>query len=289
MSDPYVALNGAIVAADTAALAVTDRGFLYGDGIFETIRITEGVPFRLNAHVNRLIDSAHLLRFPPTLTAHGIEGTIQALLNANDRRDGTLRITVSRGSSQTGLDPNSHDQDNGTVPSMLITTAGRRATLADGCRMVSVAARRDEQAAISRVKSTSYLPNILARFEVKDVGADEGLLLNTSGAVAECTVSNVFWVRGQVVYTPSVECGILPGITRAAVLELARRDSILVAEGAFDARSLFEADAVFLTNSLIGLAAVSSVDDRTFASTENPVLEQLRTAYHELVANETSP
>jgi aminodeoxychorismate lyase len=283
MSDPFVALNGTLIPTDTASVPISDRGLLYGDGLFETIRIYSGVPFRLHSHLNRLSKAAETLRFRTTLTEQAFEATISELLSANVRSDGVLRVMVTRGSGEPGLDPN-----EALVPTVLMTTSPARATLAPGCHVVTVQARRDERSPLSLLKSINYLPNILARFEVKDRNADEGLSLNVAGAVAEGTVSNVFWMKGSVLYTPAISCGILAGVTRQIVLEIAEKEGILVAEGSFGLSALRGAEALLLTNSLIELVSASRLDDLCFENRDHPIITKLQDAYREIVGRETT-
>lgn len=275
-------MNGRLCASGTATLQPTDRGILYGDGLFETIRVYGGVPFRLYDHWERLCEAATVLRFSLPLTAQDLEATVQQVLTANTRKDGTLRITVTRGAVYGGLDPHPV-----ATPTVLISTAPLRSTLRAPCRVVTVGIRRDEASPLSRIKSLNYLPNILARFEVKDKGADEGLMLNTRGAVAEGTVSNIFWIKRRILFTPSVDCGILPGITRAVVMDSAEAAGLLTAEGAFDPTTLQNADAVFLTNSLIEIAPVHRLDDRTFDTNNHPDVAALQNAFRRRVITET--
>lgn len=283
MSDTFVALNGTLIPSDTASVPISDRGLLYGDGLFETIRIYNSVPFRLHCHLSRLLKAAETLRFTTTLTEKAFEDTISELLSANGRSDGVLRVMVTRGSGESGLDPN-----EASVPTVLMTTSPLRATLGPGCRVVTVQARRDERSPLSLLKSINYLPNILARFEVKDRSADEGLSLNVSGSVAEGTVSNVFWVKGSVLYTPAITCGILGGITRQVVLEIAEKEAILVAEGSFSPSTLRDAEAMLLTNSLVELVSPSQLDDRCFEKRDHPIITKLQNAYREIVERETT-
>lgn len=282
MSDPFIYINGRIYPSDAASVPPQDRGLLYGDGLFETLRIYGGVPFRLHAHWKRLCEAATVLRISLPLTYEDMDTAVQQVLTANARTEGAMRITITRGSGHAGLDP--HPE---ATPTVLITTAPRRSTLNVPCRLVTVSVRRDETSALSRIKSLNYLPNILARFEVKDKNADEGLLLNTQGTVTEGTVSNIFWIKGQILFTPSVDCGVLPGITRAAVMEVAEETGLLVAEGAFDPAAPRNADAVFLTNALIEIAPVRSLDDHIFDERGSEAIERVWKAYRQLVTIET--
>lgn len=255
---------------------------LYGDGLFETLRLYSGKLFRLEAHRKRLCKAAAALRIPLPGHLENLSALIEDVCKANNRLEGAVRVTLTRGITRSGLDP-SPDQ----MPTLQITTAPLREGLERPIHLVSVRIRRDETSPLSQIKSLNYLPNILARFEVKDHKADEGLLLNTGGYIAEGTISNVFWIKDEVLYTPSPDCGILSGIAREVVIESAEALGIPVIEGKFSLSALEDTQSIFMTNSLIEMAPVIMFNDRPYRSDTTPMITQLQEAYQQAVREET--
>lgn len=281
MPDPIAWLNGRLVDIGTPQVSLTDRGLLYGDGLFETLRIYQGKPFRLAAHRSRLEAAAQLLRISLPAEIDELADMIQAVSRANDRRDGAVRITLTRGSGESGLDPASD-----ASPTLQITSAPLRDGLDRPLHLVTVSIRRDGGSPLSRIKSLNYLPNILARFEVKEQQADEGLMLNTEGHIAEGTVSNIFWVKNDVLFTSSLDCGILPGIAREVVLQSAEDHGVKVLEGEFPPSELEEADDIFMTNSLMEIAPVVKFNDRLLSGATSSIIMQLQAAYQQAIHEE---
>lgn len=279
MPDPLVWLNGKLTPTDRPCLLPTDRGMLYGDGLFETIRIYQRRLFLLDAHFQRLAAAALQLRLSVPPFERVRDGAHQ-LIAANGRDDGFLRMTLTRGPT-SGLDSTLEGS-----PTLLLTTGPLRPNSNQPWRLVTVSIRREANALLSGIKSLNFLPNILARFEVKDQGADEGLMVNTQGAVAEGTISNLFWIAGTTLFTPSLACGVLPGITRAVTLNLAQEIGMTVQEGVFFPDELARAEGVFLTNALIEITPVSLFDGKPTRDTGLPAIDRLKTAYREKVSRE---
>lgn len=279
MPDPLVSLNGVLTPTDKPCLLPTDRGVLYGDGLFETVRIYHSRLFRLETHLQRLASAAVKLRLsPPSLER--VVGEVRQLIDANGRENGFLRITLTRGTTP-GL-----DSTREVSPTLLLTTGPLRPNTDQPVRLVTVTIRREANALLSGIKSLNYLPNILARFEVKDQGADEGLMLNTQGAVAEGTISNIFWITGNTLFTPALACGALPGITRAVTLDMAMEIGMAFREGVFFPDELDRADCVFVTNALIEITPVSWFDGKPTRNTGFSAIDRLKTAYRQKVSRE---
>lgn len=278
----WIYLNGRFVSKADALISVFDHGFLYGDGVYETLRTYRGRLFMLQPHLARLKRSARLIGldlpvadkdWPPllgeTLERNG--------LGRSGNADAHLRITVSRGEGELGLDPNLCKQP--TVVVMAKPLAPYPAHLfAEGVSLAIVPIRRNLDAALSpQIKSLNFLNNILAKQEATQAGAFDALMLNAGGQIAECTTSNLFFVQGGRLCTPSVECGILDGITRGVVLQLAREHGIPSEEGRYGVDDLRQAEEGFLTNTSMEIMPVRTIDARPVgAGQPGPVTARLR-------------
>ena len=252
--------NGAIVPIQEATVSVLDRGFLYGDGIFESMRAYDGRVFKLDEHLARFAASAEALRLPLPYAKGEIEEAIGGLLKANDLADAYLRLALSRGVGGHRL-----SLDGDFEPTIVMTarpfTAYAREFYRQGMAAVTAGFHTSSDSPVLRHKSANYLENILAKNAAEEKGAGEAIFVNANDEVAEGTVSNVFIVEEETVVTPPVSVGILPGITRAVVLDLCRKEGIARRERAFGLARLFQADEVFLTNSLMEVMPIASIDD----------------------------
>lgn len=243
-------LNGRLMPAEQARVTVGDRGFTLGDGLFETILVKNGMPLRLGAHWRRLEDGAGLLRLPLPLTRAGAEAAMTELLQANDLQDAALRLTISRGPGQRGLLP-----PHPCVPTVAITAGPLPPVPGPARLVVADSVRRNLHSPLARIKALSYLDNVLARMEAEERGADDALLLNTEGRVAETTIANLFVVLADgTLATPLVTEGALPGVRRGELLE-----KLGAAERPVELAELLAAREAFLTNAL-SVRAVASVD-----------------------------
>jgi branched-chain amino acid aminotransferase len=273
----YIYLNGTLVPEHEAVVSVYDHGFLYGDGIYETMRSYGGVVFMLDEHLGRLERSASLIGLTLPLDGDALRAAIHETLRANQMADAYVRITVSRGEGSPGLDPALC-----VKPTVVIFTGRMKPYPPEfydgGVPVIVAGTRRNLKEALDpRIKSLNFLNNILAKREALESGAFEALMLNHEGFVAEGTVSNVFLVARDVVCTPSLECGILDGITRGHVIALAREKGFDVVEGKFTREMLLGAEEVFLTNTSMEVMPVGQVDGT--ACRVGPVARKLREAY----------
>lgn len=285
---PKVWVNGWLQPADRTALGPLDRGFTLGDGLFETVRVYRGVPFRLEAHLRRLEEGLARLgiRPPGGPGLPRVRAGVAAVLRDGGKEDASLRITVSRGPGPPGLAPPTEDTPSVVV--MLAPYQPQEHWYRQGLSVRITEGRVNEGGLTAGLKHLGYLESILARQQADRYGADDGILLNGRGNLAEGTASNLFLVRRNVLLTPSLREGILPGVTRATVLELAGRRGLAVWEGALPVRLLDEAQEVFLTSSLRELAPVVDVDGRPVAEgCPGPVWRGLQELYRERVARET--
>lgn len=273
----YVYLKDKVVPRSEALVSVFDHGFLYGDGIYETLRVYDGVVFMLEKHLERLFRSASLTGLTLGRDADSIKSALYETLAANDLKQAYVRITVSRGYGQLGLDP-----DLCKEPTFVVIAEPfkeyPRAFYKNGVRIIIPDTRRNLKEALDpRIKSLNFLNNILAKIEAKRGDAYDALMLNSEGKLAEGTITNVFFMLDGVLCTPSVECGILDGITRGIVMDLAARDGIVVREGEFERGDIYKAEEVFLTNTTLEVMPVARVDEREYPVGE--VSRLLRKSY----------
>ncbi|VAX34660.1 Aminodeoxychorismate lyase [hydrothermal vent metagenome] len=280
----YVYTNGEYVRESGARVSVFDRGFLYGDGLFETMRAYKGHIFRLDQHLQRLFKGLEVLRIKKAWTGNALTHVLYRLLDLNKLKDAYIRLTISRGVGGRGIDITGCDS-----PSIVIAAREflphPEIMYRDGVRACISEERMNCRNPIdSGVKSLNFLNNILVRTEASDRGFFEAIMLNHEGYLAEGTVSNLFLVTKGVLYTPSAEAGILNGITRQVVLEIAEEKGIMVEEGLFGTRKIYEAEEVFLTNSLIEIMPVSELDGRMYV--RGRITEGLMNAYKERVNEE---
>jgi branched-chain amino acid aminotransferase len=261
-----VHVNGQLVPGGRAAVSVFDHGFLYGDGVFEGIRVYDGLVFRLRPHVQRLFQSARTIALSIPLTPEEIEHAVVTTVAANGDRDCYIRLIVSRGTGDLGLDPK-----NCPVPTMVIicdTIALYPKEAYDkGIALATAGVRRVPLESLDpRVKSLNYLNNLLAKLEARNAGVPEALMLNHQGFVAEGTADNVFIVRNGRLLTPDPLQGALEGITRRAVLDLAEKAGIPSAETVIALHDVYNADECFLTGTAAEIVPVTKVDGRSIAS-----------------------
>lgn len=261
----YVYLNGKVVPAKDALISVFDHGFLYGDGIYETMRVYDGVVFKIDEHLLRLFRSASLIGLTISLDIGHLKIAIYETLMANALRNAYIRLTVSRGKGSIGLDP-----DLCPEPTLVIFVQELkeypREYYRGGLNLIISETRRNLKSAINpQIKSLSFLNNILAKIEAKKRNAHEAIMLNAYGKLTEGTVSNLFFYKDNVLCTPSLDSGILDGITRGLVIALAKREGLTVKEGKFTKKDIYAGEEVFITNTTMEVMPASRVNDRTYA------------------------
>ena len=283
--EQIVYINGALVPRSQAGISPFDLGFLYGYGLFETMRAYSGHIFRLDKHLERLRQSAALIGLPPD--AFDLEKACYDTLKANQLNNARIRLTVSMGEGVAIPDPPKHPK-----PTTLVTATRYTPLPAEvyrkGFKAIVSSIRQNSQSPLSRLKTANYLNNILARREAKAAGADEALLLNEHGSLCEGSTGNVFLVSRGTLITPGVESGCLPGITRQAVVELAQGLGIGVAQREIQLEELLRADEAFLTSSLIELMPLTEVNGKPIGEGKRGKLTQkLKVAYREAVRKET--
>jgi branched-chain amino acid aminotransferase len=255
----WVDLCGKLVRREEAVVSVFDRGFLYGDAVFETLRSYGGTMFRVNEHYQRLVRSATAIGMTVPFSRPELEARCVALLDANEVRDALLRVTVTRGLLSGGI-----GIAGARKPTVTITPREAPAwDIETGLKAIVAQTRRIHPAALNpEIKSANYLNNILAKAEAERMGADEAVMLNDRGQVAEGTVGNVFISERGLLKTPAREAGIILGITRAAVLEVAREIGQPLEETLFGTEVLKRADEVFMTGTGYEVMPITEIEGR---------------------------
>jgi branched-chain amino acid aminotransferase len=286
MGFPAIWMNGRITDAADARVSIFDHGLLYGDGVFEGIRFYGGRPFRLEAHLARLERSAAAIELDVPYARGDLRAAIDAVVARAGAPDGYLRLLVTRGEGDLGLDPRSCKR-----PTTVVAAAPLRVfDAAEAGVSVIVASTRQAPADVldPRIKSLNYLNRLLARLEAIRAGADEAFTLNARGQLAEGTTDNVFLVRDGVLLTPPASDGALEGITREVVLALAADLGIPAHESSLGTYDLRAAGEAFLVGTGAGLVAIRSIDGRPLASCPGPIFERIRAAFEALVRRETA-
>jgi branched-chain amino acid aminotransferase len=285
--EEIIYLNGDLIPRSQAKLSPFDHGFLYGYGLFETMRSYGGSIFRLDRHLARLHEAAKTLGIARELTAFDLETACHDVLKTNNLAEARLRLTVTAGEGDIIPNPD-------TCSGITVFIVARKLvpppseSYKRGYAAIMSSYRRNSRSPLSRLKSTSYVENVLARQEARAAGVDEVVLLNETGFVAEGSTTNIFLVSCQMLIIPATESGALPGITREAVLELAKSMGITTVVKQVELGELQTARETFLTNSIIEIMPLTRLDNKPVGSGKpGPVTQQLMSRYRELVAKET--
>ena len=274
-----VYINGKLYDRDEAKVSVYDHGLLYGDGVFEGIRVYNSKVFKHDEHLERLYESARHIALEIPLAPGDMMKAVEDTVKANNKVDGYIRLLVTRGPGNLGLDPRS------CKPNVIVIVDDislyPRELYENGLKIVTASLIRNHPNALNpRIKSLNYLNNILAKIEAIRAGCLEALMLNHKGEVAECTGDNVFVVKKGVLRTPPPDAGILEGVTRNLVIELARKAGVPFAEATLTRHDIYAADECFLTGTAAEVIAVTECDGRVIgAGKQGPVTKQLREAF----------
>ena len=274
-------IDGKLFDKDDAKISVYDHGLLYGDGIFEGIRVYAGRIFKCESHLQRLWDSAKAIRLAIPYSREEIRAAMEQTVRANNFTDCYIRLVVTRGVGCLGLNPNKCPKPGVIVIADTIELYPRD-LYERGMAVITASVTRPHPNSLSpRVKSLNYLNNILAKIEAADAGVPEAIMLNHNGNVAECTADNIFIVRHGQVLTPTATDGILEGITRATVLELCPKLNIPAAERTLQRHDLYIADECFLTGSGAEVVPVTKIDGRQIGNgTPGPLTKRIMDAFH---------
>ena len=262
-----VYINGKFYEKTEAKISVFDHGLLYGDGVFEGIRSYSRLVFKLKEHIERLFESAHTIMLNIPLSKEGMIKAVVETLKKNNLKDAYIRLVVTRGEGDLGLDPRKCE---GRASVIIITdkiALYPEKFYREGLEIVTVPTIRNLPEALNpQIKSLNYLNNILAKIEAINAGCDEAIMLDSLGYVAECTGDNIFIVKRNHLYTPPQCMGTLRGITRDSVLEIARKDKIPVHEHVLTRHELFISDECFLTGTAAEIVPVVKVDGRVIGT-----------------------
>jgi len=274
-------IDGKLYDKDDAKVSVYDHGLLYGDGVFEGIRVYNGRIFKAADHLTRLWDSAKTIRLTIPYSKEEVKAAMEQTIRANNFTDCYVRLVVTRGVGYLGLNPNKCPRPTLFVIADLIEMYPKE-VYENGMAVITASVIRNHPNAISpRVKSLNYLNNILARIEAADAGVSEAIMLNHEGNVAECTADNIFIVRNGTVSTPTITDGILEGITRNTIIELCARMGVPCFEKTLQRHDLYIADECFLTGSAAEVVPITRIDGRVIGSgAPGPITRKLSEAYH---------
>jgi branched-chain amino acid aminotransferase len=290
MAPMSIWIDGRLVAPEQATVSVFDHGLLYGDGVFEGIRIYNRRVFRLAQHLDRLWDSAKAIALEIPMDRAAMVEALTGTIKANQKANGYIRLVVTRGVGDLGVDPTKCAK-----PTVFIIVTDIQVYPAElyarGVKVITSATRQvSHEAFDARVKSLNYLKNVLAKIDANRAGAQEAILLNAEGFVGECTADNLFVVKNGALITPAAQDGALEGITRGALLELAGEARIPAREQRLTRYDVYTADECFLSGTGAEVMPIAEVDGRKIGPvTPGPVTKQLLDAFHALVRREGDP
>ena len=275
-------LNGKLVDREDAKITVFDHGLLYGDGVFEGIRVYNGRVFELDAHIKRLYESAKAIRLTIAMNQSELVGAVEETVEANSITDGYVRLVVTRGAGDLGLDPFI------CKSSCIIIIADKIRLFSEelyekGMKVISATTVRNHPLAIpAQAKTMNYLNNILAKIEALDNDVPEAIMYNHEGYVAEASSDNVLIVKDGVIYTPPAEAGALPGITRSIVIKLAKKENLQIVEKNLTRFDLYVCDEFFLTGTAAEVIGIVEVDRRMIGDGKpGPITSLLRKKFFE--------
>jgi len=282
-----VYLNGKFVEQRQAVVSVFDHGLLYGDGVFEGIRAYNGLIFKLREHVDRLFESAHTIMLKMPMSKPALVDVVKQSVRVNKLRDAYIRLVVTRGVGDLGLDPRKCKAPTVFVIADKIELYPKK-LYDQGLQLITVATQRNVPEALNpQIKSLNYLNNILGKIEAINAGYEEAIMLSPSGYVTECTGENIFIVKGRKLLTPPPYVGVLRGITRQTVMDLGMKLRLDVREDLLTRHDLFNADEVFLTGTAAEIVPVVKIDGRTIGGgAPGPVTKSLRQAFQQVTKTE---
>ncbi len=287
--EPKVYINGKLYPKNEAKISVFDHGLLYGDGVFEGIRCYNGNVFRFSEHIDRLYDSARAISMEIQLTRDELKDAVINTLNANNLKDSYIRLIVTRGVGKLGLNPFNCSESQIIIITDFIQLYSEELYEKGLSATIVPTIRNHPDALNPNVKSLNYLNNILAKIECINAGATEGIMLNKDGYVAEGTGDNIFIVKDNEILTPPTTAGILIGITRNVVIELANEAGMTVKEEQLTRDDLYNADECFLTGTAAEIIPVVNLDGRKIASGEpGKVTLRLLKKYQELTTQSSA-
>lgn len=285
----FVHVNGELVPKEDAKISVYDHGLLYGDGVFEGIRVYGASVFLLKQHVDRLYEGARAIRLEIPISREQMVEEVNNTVAANKITDGYVRLVVTRGGGYLGLDIRKTENPQVIIIADTITLYPEE-TYEKGMALVTASTLRNHPAALNpRVKSLNYLNNIMAKCEATLAGCQEALMLNHKGEVSECTGDNIFIAKGGQIFTPPKDAGILEGITRNTVIDLAKDAGLSVHQETMTRHDIYVADECFLTGTAAEVVPVVSLDARAIGDgTPGPITRDLRKRFQEFTRTAAS-
>jgi len=285
--DLFVYIDGEYYAKPEAKISIYDHGFLYGDGVFEGIRSYEGIVFKLKEHVERLFRSANAIMLRVPLSKDEMTKAIIATLRMNNLKDAYIRVVVTRGIGDLGLDPRKCPRASAIIITEPVLQLYDTEKMEKGMSMIISWVRRDSVDATSHeIKSLNYLNSILSKIEANNVGADEAIILDSRGFICEATAENIFVVRNGKIATPPPSSGALPGVTAEVVKELAKKLGYAVIEREITPTELYAADEVFLTGTGAGVMHVREVNKRMIGNGKmGPITNRFLEEFRKIVKN----
>ncbi|AHD06590.1 branched-chain-amino-acid transaminase [Paenibacillus larvae] len=280
----WIYMNGKYVTKEQAQVSVYDHGYLYGDGIFEGIRVYNGNIFRCKEHLDRLYDSAKSIMLNIPLSYQQMQDALVETIQRNELKDGYIRLIVSRGPGDLGLDPTRSPKASVVIIVEQLSIYPEEAYM-NGLNTISVSTRRNIPDAINpKIKSLNYLNNILVKIQSNLSGVGEAIMVNSQGFVAEGSSDNIFIIKRGIVYTPPCYCGALEGITRGAIMDICKREGIELREEPFTMHDVYVADEVFFTGTAAEVIAVRQVDGRVIGEGKaGPITTKLLKSFREIV------
>ena len=286
--EQVVNIDGNIFPAVEAKISVFDRGFLFGDSIYETLRTYAGKPFLMDRHLQRLQNSANMLFIELPLDIQEFSRQVMRTVKSSSNAECYIRIIVTRGAGRIGLDVNLSKQPSYVIIVIPLEPPSPQ-YYETGVKVSVVSVRRNDITTLNpKIKSSNLLNNVLAYVQAKKQGSFEGILCNMAGNVAEGTGSNVFMVQNGKLKTPPPEAGLLEGVTRALTLDLATAEAVPCEETHFTPQELFQSDECFITSTTKEILPVKQVDEKEFSIVPGPVTKKLMLAYRKFVKKQES-
>ena len=287
----YAYVDGKYVPKEQASISIYDHGFLYGDGVYEAIRAYDGIIFKLREHIDRLFESAKSIKIEMPFSKDDLRGLVVEVLRKNQLKNSYIRIVVSRGRGRMGVDPR-----NCRKPTIVIMAEPREPLFGENVRgisaIVSSLRRTPSWSLDPRIKTLNYLNNIMAKIEAIESGVEEAIMLNEQGYVAETSTENIFIVKNGIVSTPHPSQGVLRGITRDTIVEIARELGYTLEERAITVHELYNADEVFVTGTAAEVVPIVKITGRKIGEGEaGPVFARILGRFRELIkrSNEGTP
>lgn len=275
-----VFLNGRFLPEAEAVVPVNDRGFMYGDGLFETLRVVNGKPFRMAQHLERMTRGADFLKIKPPFTPKELEKFAGQLIEQNQMPDAILRVMLTRGPGRRGYTP---DKDSQPTVVLSLHAAPPREKSVEWS-LITSSFRIPASDVLASFKTTSKILHVMARAEAAEKGADEALLINTNGEVAEAASGNLFWVYDDKICTTPTGRGVLPGVTRAIVLEICQALGLQTNKRVIKPEALRNSQGLFVTQSTFGIVPITAFDGETVR--RSPLVDQIASAYNEMLRRE---